>query len=292
MAETGRNSVALRRAYADEITARAGCAASSPVVDAFAAVPREDFLGPPPWTVFGRLGREAADPDHLDLVYQDQLIQLDEVKGINTGQPSLWAKVFEEADSGPGQKVLQIGAGAGYFTAILAEIVGSTGSVVGIELEPELADLARENMKCWPQVSVVAGNGAVFDSGLVDRIIVCAGVVRPPDLWLNNLEENGRLLMPLTSAGGHGQFVVITKLSAGCLRLKAFMGVSFYPCFGTRDRRLEADLGRLLMRGGLAPGRDYYLWRSRQAPIGTLLDLGDGLRLTDSGPGEPEPTQH
>src|SRR6516164_11775991 len=59
-------------------------------------------------------------PSH---VYHDVLIALDESRGINNGQPSLWAYLFDRLDLVPGEQVLHLGCGTGYYTAIIAELV-------------------------------------------------------------------------------------------------------------------------------------------------------------------------
>jgi protein-L-isoaspartate O-methyltransferase len=69
------------------------------VFDAFATVPREAFVGPGPWRIMSpmRIGEYWTTPDAKPLhVYHDALIALDETRGINNGQPSLWAKLFGE----------------------------------------------------------------------------------------------------------------------------------------------------------------------------------------------------
>ena len=82
-----------------------------------------------------------ANPRH---VYHDALIALAETRGINNGQPSLWARLFDELNLCPGAAVVHVGAGAGYYSAILAEIVGPTGRVTAIEIDPQLASIGAQ----------------------------------------------------------------------------------------------------------------------------------------------------
>ena len=89
-----------RRHYAEELrfTARLG---SRVIVDAFATVPRERFLGPGPWRVLSPMAMpeywttQDADPRHF---YHDVLIAIDEERRLNNGQPSLWARMYDQLE--------------------------------------------------------------------------------------------------------------------------------------------------------------------------------------------------
>jgi protein-L-isoaspartate(D-aspartate) O-methyltransferase len=150
-----------RQLYAEELRFTANVTSRS-VVHAFATVPREHFVGPGPWRILSpmRLGdywtTVDANPRH---VYHDVLIALDETRGINNGQPSLWAKLYDQLNLSAGANVVHLGAGAGYFTAILAEIVGPRGRVTAIEVDPQLAGRARDNLIPWPHAIVVVADG-------------------------------------------------------------------------------------------------------------------------------------
>jgi protein-L-isoaspartate(D-aspartate) O-methyltransferase len=90
---------------------------------------------------------------------------------------------------------MHVGAGVGYYTAILAEIVGPTGRITAIEIDPDLAGGARHNLgKGWPRVTVVAGDGFAFRPDRpADAIIVNLGVTHVSTAWLDALAaENGR----------------------------------------------------------------------------------------------------
>ena len=117
--------LAKRQAYAAEVTRIAGV--TDPRIEAaFAAVPREDFAGTPPWRVVsGPFGSDwVSDPERL---YEDVLVGIDARRGINNGQPSLHAQALDALGVSEGETIVQIGAGAGYYTAILATLVGTHG---------------------------------------------------------------------------------------------------------------------------------------------------------------------
>ena len=169
-----------RQHYAEELrfTAKLG---SRAVVDAFATVPRERFFGPGPWRILSPMASgeywttEDADPRHL---YHDVLIAIDEERRLNNGQPSLWARMYDHLGLSQGDHVVHVGAGTGYYSAILADIIGRTGRVTAIEIDPMLAARAKENLAAgWPQATVVAADGFLFQPDRpADAIVVNAGV--------------------------------------------------------------------------------------------------------------------
>src|SRR6266446_6859518 len=147
-----------RHWYAEELsfTAKVG---SRAVIDAFATVPRELFLGPGPWRILSPMAAagywttEDDDPRHL---YHDVLIAIDEKRRLNNGQPSLWARLYDQLELTRGLYVVHVGAGTGYYSAILADIVGAAGHVTAIEIDPALAERARHSLTdAWPQAAVV-----------------------------------------------------------------------------------------------------------------------------------------
>src|SRR5258708_40053444 len=120
------------------------------VVAAFAAVPRENFVGPGPWRmrhlVDGYGTTPDADPRRL---YHNVLVALDQARGLHTVEPGLWARHFDQIAITAGSRVLQIGAGAGYFTAILAELAGSAGRVDGLQDHPPPPGTAQPHLQAW-----------------------------------------------------------------------------------------------------------------------------------------------
>jgi len=237
-----------RRHYAEELrfTARLG---SRAVIDAFATVPRERFFGPGPWRVLSPMAlgeyltTEDADPRDL---YHDVLIAIDEKRRLNNGQPSLWARMYDNLDLSDGVHVVHVGAGTGYYSAILAEIVGRAGRVTAIEIDPALAAQASSNLDEWPQATVIAADGFAFRPDRpADAIIVNAGVTLLSSVWLDTLSaEGGRLLVPLTNAEWWGCFVIITRLGKNPDTYRArFAGrVGVIPCVGGRDPAAEERL--------------------------------------------------
>ncbi len=140
-----------RRWFAEELrfVARVN---SAEVVEAFATVPRERFLGPGPlrilslWNMRDYWTPPVASPT---AAYHDVIIAYDEKRYLNNGQPSLWAFVFDKLNVVPGDRVLHLGCGMGYYTAVLAELAGPKGAVSAIEIDEPLAERAREALAPW-----------------------------------------------------------------------------------------------------------------------------------------------
>src|SRR5215469_18032401 len=102
---------------------------------AFAAVRREAFLGPGPWPLI-RFPPYLTTPDNDPVyLYQDVLVGLVTERRLNNGEPSGHAMLMAEADPRPGEHVVHIGAAVGYYTAILAHMLGLGGRVTAIEFD-------------------------------------------------------------------------------------------------------------------------------------------------------------
>src|SRR5262249_15173902 len=146
-----------RRFYAEEIEATSNLR-SAAVVDALASVPREQFLPPGPWTIRGEADFQSAprqtadaDPRH---VYHHIATAIDPARQLFNGAQGLLAMAIDTLAVTPGRRVLHVGAGTGYYTAVLAQCTGSSGRVVAFEVDDALADQARMNLAAFPWVDV------------------------------------------------------------------------------------------------------------------------------------------
>jgi protein-L-isoaspartate(D-aspartate) O-methyltransferase len=245
----------IRRAYGKQVTAAAGV--GDPQVEAaFAAVAREDFLGPGPWHIVRWGGGYRATPDADPIyLYTDDVIGILPKRNLNNGQPSLHAALIAAAAPQPGEHVLHIGVGVGYYTAILAELVGATGRVTAIEYDAELAARATANLAQTPHVRVVHGDGTRIAFEPADVIYVNAGATRPADAWLDRLKEGGRLILPLTANAfpnrdvRRGAVFRIERHGPEFLA-RRISGVAIFPCEGGRDEAGERALGAAFDKGG------------------------------------------
>jgi protein-L-isoaspartate(D-aspartate) O-methyltransferase len=267
--------LAKRQAYAAEATRSAGV--RDPRIEAaFAAVPREDFAGLPPWRVgSGAFGSDwVSDPERL---YEDVLVGIDARRGINNGQPSLHAQALDALGVSEGETIVQIGAGAGYYTAILATLVGRKGRVIAYEIEPDLAERAAANLARYPQVEVRARSG-VDDLPAAEAIYVNAAATHPLRAWLDALKPGGRLVFPLQAAGSTGAMLIVTRPERGeAWPARLLAGVVFIACAGAQDAEMGRKLDQAFRRGGHGRVRSL---RFGGAPSEADWVRGDGWALS------------
>jgi len=193
-----------RQIYARQILAKAAIAKNDRLLAAFAKVPREDFIGPPPWVYSDfQSYRQIASEDPL-VLYQDILVALDTERGVNNGMPSLHAGALHALGVREGETVAHLGAGSGYYSAILSELVGPSGKVVAVEYDEALAEKARQNLGSYPNVEVMTGDATEWPKGDADVIYANFALDHPPEAWIGNLAVSGRLLFPLGFPGTEG----------------------------------------------------------------------------------------
>lgn len=201
---------------------------------AFEAIPREAFCPPGPWRIVfhGRpVDTPSADPAYL---YQDVLVALDAAKGINNGEPSLHAAWMGAVAPEAGEAVTHVGAGTGYYTAILQMLVLPSGTVTAFEIDERLADLARRNLAPMEGVTVVNGDATAQPLPKSDVIYVNAGVAAPPVDWLDALNPGGRLILPWRPTEEIAETLLI-KAEAGGFTVTPLMRAWFIPCVGASD---------------------------------------------------------
>jgi protein-L-isoaspartate(D-aspartate) O-methyltransferase len=266
----------VRRAYAKQLLAIAGV--KEPRMEsAFAAVRREHFLGTGPWQIFrwwsGRyVPTPDADPVYL---YTNDVIGIDPERQINNGEPAWHAILIAAALPRLGEHVVHIGAGVGYYTAILAHLVGPTGRVTGVEYAPDLAKRAGANLANLPQVEIREGDGTSIDFDAADVIYVSAGATHPMDTWLDRLVDGGRLILPLTTEQGFSASRSANQVSrtgsvfrierrASDYLARCISSVAVFPCVGGREAEAEAALVAAFEKG--SPQDVSRLYRNVEIP--------------------------
>lgn len=283
----------VRRAYARQMLFNV---ADQAVEAAYAAVPRERYLGPGPWQVFRLPGGYGSTPDDDPVfIYTDSVVALVPGRHINNGQPSLHAALIASTALRAGERVVHVGAGTGYYTAILAHIVGPAGRVIAYEFDAELAARARENLAPLANVEVIHGDAiaAFFDAA--DLIYVNASVSRLPTNWLDRLSEGGRLLVPMSPrpglaslAGGSTDLQLIPRAlrasavflitrCAGAFNVRWVAPALFVPAEGSGDDASDAALSAAFETGSAR--KVTRLFRGEAVPEDRRWLSGDGWCL-------------
>jgi protein-L-isoaspartate(D-aspartate) O-methyltransferase len=223
-----------RTRLVDELRA-SGRLTSAPIEAAFRAVPRHVFL---------------PELDPVSQAYQDEafVIKTSE-RGLplsSSSQPAIMAIMLEQLGVAPGQRVLEIGTGTGYNAALMSRLVGPDGSVVTVDIDPDLVERARASLVAagYPDVVVICGDGGfgAREFAPYDRIIVTAGASDLAPEWLAQLGPGGRIALPLGLRG--------IQL---CLALER-SGHSAW-----RSRSVPGRCGFIRMAGSCAAATDSYV---------------------------------
>jgi protein-L-isoaspartate(D-aspartate) O-methyltransferase len=192
---------------------------SAHVIEAMEAVPRELFV-------------HSSDLKHA---YVDTPLSIG--SGQTISAPHMVGIMVEELDLHPGQTVLEVGAGSGYHSAVVAHIVSKIpkGHVYSVEIKESLIDFAENNLKkagFGNNVTVIQGDGSLGypKQAPYDRIFVtCASPDLPPPL-IEQLAENGKMLIPVGSTF-YSELTLVTKLENKLLKSK-LGGCAFVPMIG------------------------------------------------------------
>jgi protein-L-isoaspartate(D-aspartate) O-methyltransferase len=230
---------------------------SAALVRAFGTVPREHFIGPGPWKTLVPCDLLAyrdtpdSDPRHL---YANVLVALDAARHLDNGEPAALARWLDTLDLAPGERFLHLGCGVGYYTAIAAEAVSRAGSVLGVEIDPELAERARRNLVPYANVAVACGDGTGVVADSFDAIFVNAGATQVQEGWVEQLRAGGRLLVPLTVGipgmdAGFGHMLLVTRCPRGYVA-RFVSPVGIFHCAGARTQEGEELLKEAYVRGG------------------------------------------
>jgi protein-L-isoaspartate(D-aspartate) O-methyltransferase len=155
------------------------------VTAAFRAVPRSGFLP-------RRYRRRAAYDGPLEIGH-----------GQTNSQPRTVEDMLRLLEVGPGQSVLDVGAGSGWTTALLAHLVGPEGRVHGVELVPELVTLGAENLAAtdqgWASIEQArSGTLGLPEHAPFDRILVSAEAGELPQELVDQLADGGRMVVPVS----------------------------------------------------------------------------------------------
>lgn len=190
------------------------------ILDAFREVPREAFVA----------------PEYAHLAYDDSPLPIE--AGQTISQPYIVALMIEAAEIGPGDKVLEVGAGSGYAAAVMSRIAGK---VIGIERQHDLVKVARDRLQRlgYDNVSIVEGDGTRGwpSEAPFDAILAAASGSHIPKPFLDELAPGGRLVMPIGEPGWAQELVKVTKRPDGTTEQRNLGGVRFVPLIGKEGWR-------------------------------------------------------
>jgi protein-L-isoaspartate(D-aspartate) O-methyltransferase len=193
------------------LTLRRRGIADQAVLRAMDEVPRERFV----------------DAGFLRSAYADQALPI--ACGQTISQPYVVAYMTEHLAVQPQHRVLEVGTGSGYQAAVLSRLARE---VVTIERYRTLADQAQERLRSlgYDNVNVVVGDGftGVPRRAPYDRIIVTAAAETVPEIVLDQLAENGVMILPLGSQDGSQHLIKLTKSQTGTRR-ENLIPVRFVP---------------------------------------------------------------
>ena len=185
------------------------------ILDAFRAVPREAFVS----------------PGYAHLAYGDHPLPIEAQQTIS--QPYIVGLMIEAAAIKSGDIVLEVGSGSGYAAAVISRIASK---VVGIERQPDLVEVSRRRLAQlgFDNVEIVEGDGTKGwpDSAPYDAILAAASGSHVPQSLLDQLNPEGRLVMPLGGPGWVQKLVAVTKAADGSLRQEDLGAVRFVPLIG------------------------------------------------------------
>lgn len=256
----------------EQLAARVGGNCGPAVQAALARVPRHLFLpGVPP--------AEA---------YQDEaIVTRRDAAGMavsSSSQPAIMAIMLAQLGLSPGHRVLEIGAGTGYNAALISEITGPSGHVVSVDIDPEIAQEARDHLATagYPDVTVLAADGAdgAASHGPFDRLIATVGVADLSPAWLSQITPEARIVVPLDVRG--------TQLSVAFERAADghWASTTIAPCGFMRMRGSQADPTRVTQLG---PGLWLALPEEREvAPVASVSDPPSASEGTGASPTGPD----
>lgn len=186
-----------------------------------------------------KMDRRFFVPDHLnDQCYGDYPLPIGE--GQTISQPSTVALMLELLSVEKGNRILDVGAGSGWTTALLAVLTGDTGQVIGLERIKVLAAFGKNNLDQAKVLNAQVHHANGFygweEWAPYDRILVSAAADKVPKALLNQLKNGGRLVIPLRDFWGN--MLLITKDEKGNLQRKTQAGFAFVP-FVEEDERDE-----------------------------------------------------
>jgi len=183
------------------------------IIEAFRKIKRADFM-----------------PENMkDLAEVDEAMPIGQ--GQTISQPKVVAFMLELLEPKAGEKILDVGSGSGWTSALLSEIVGKKGRVVSLELIPELKEFGEKNAakygfveKGTAQFICCDGSKGYEEESPFDKILASAAARRVPEAWKKQLKVGGRIVAPINSS-----IWLFVKKSENEMEEKEYPGFIFVP---------------------------------------------------------------
>ena len=185
------------------------------IADAFRLIKREDFV----------------QAETKPLAYFDEALPIGSSQSIS--QPSVVAFMLEELDPQEGERVLDLGAGSGWTSALLAAIVGPKGKVIALDIVPEIVKFGKENIAKYNYIKkgeveyhCQDGDKGFPEYAPFDRILVSAALSEKklPRAWKEQLRVYGKIVVPFQDT-----IWVLTKTKENEFEEKECPGFAFVP---------------------------------------------------------------
>jgi len=183
------------------------------IIEAFRAIDRKDFV----------------PEEHRDEAYGNYPIQIGHRQTIS--QPYVVALMLELLKPALGEKIMDVGSGSGWQTALLSHIVGNKGKVFGIELVPELKEIGEKNVSKYNFVKkgiasfhAMSAEDGIPEEAPFNAIIAGAAAQEVPEAWKTQLKTGGRIVMPIRNS-----IYLFVKNEDGTFSKEEYSGVVFVP---------------------------------------------------------------
>lgn len=183
------------------------------IIEAFQKIKRVDFL----------------PEDMKDLSEMNEALPIG--FGQTISQPLVVAFMLEHLQPEPGNKILDVGSGSGWTTALLADIVGEKGKVFAIEIVPDLREFGERNVSRYNFIEkgiakfiVADGSKGYREEAPFDRILTSASGKEVPQAWKEQLKIGGRIVAPIDSS-----IWLLIKESENSFKKVEYPGFAFVP---------------------------------------------------------------
>lgn len=191
----------------------------------------------------------------LRAVDYDSYVTQDGVTLPQSSAPSVIARLLRLLEVEPGMRIFEVGTGSGFSTALLCELVGPTGRIVSMDVNPALSRRAAERLRAagHTQAELVTGDALVANLGTgFDRLIAWATAEMVPDAWRRSVRPGGWLVVPVQLLPLRGAAPVVKLSSAGgVLAVDGFFPGGFVPLSPSGEWRPDGRGMSDLESGGL-----------------------------------------